>query len=71
MKCCECEFAKSFIMNRHGCGNSAGVNFSEEVKVCNHPNIQHTVQSLGFTGKTSPRNCPLRKTYGRLKFSKS
>lgn len=62
MKCTECEHAKPLNRKRQGVGASAGIRFSEVVLLCEHPEIKHTVQSLGFTGKTSPHNCPLKKT---------
>jgi hypothetical protein len=62
MKCSECKYAEKINTNRSGNGNSAYVGtFSQIAYTCRHPKIIHTPQSILFYGKTSPRNCPLKK----------
>lgn len=62
MKCSKCDYAEKIDSKRSGNGNSAYVGvFSETAYSCRNPKTIHTSQSILFYGKTSPRNCPLKK----------
>lgn len=66
-KCAECKYSKEIVFNRYGIGMSAGSNYSDKVYICEYPKMVNTYLSLNFRGKTSPRNCPLRRVKGDTK----
>lgn len=59
-KCSECEYAVARVMLRRGIGNSAYVGvFYQTAQVCYYPGYFNL-----FYGKTSPRDCPLKRRVG-------
>lgn len=61
-RCTECEYGKSHIFARHGCGNSAyRGTFYQEGYTCEHPNSGFRCGGYIFYGKTAPRDCPLKR----------
>ena len=61
IKCSTCEYGKKYSLNHTGVGAAAYIGtYSAEHYICNNPKVKHTPSSIQFSGKTRPRNCPLK-----------
>lgn len=58
LKCSECNYSKSFNRRCVGIGASYGSDYINTEYICKHP---ESLDCIIFAGKTSPRNCPLKK----------
>lgn len=65
IRCAECEYGKSHVFPRHGCGNSRQCGtFYQEGHTCEHPDRTYKKSAYIFYGKTSPQECPLKQKKG-------